>query len=107
MSVGNLPEERMSVANYLFEVSGQNHLHSKEEGGGVSDQVNHPSHYGGKDDPYEVIKVMKAWLTREEYIGALKFNIHKYLAREKKKGGQEDIKKAIWYAGELERFLKE
>jgi hypothetical protein len=25
--------------------------------------VNHSSHYGGKDNIYEVVKVMEAWLT--------------------------------------------
>jgi len=59
--------------------------------------VNHPDHYGGKDDPYEVIKVMEAWLTAEEYRGALKFNVHKYLARARKKGGLEDLQKAAKY----------
>jgi hypothetical protein len=72
----------------------------------VSESVHHPAHYGGEDDPHEVIKVMRAWLTPEEYIGALKFNIHKYLAREKKKGNSEDIAKAAWYAAELKRFVK-
>ena len=25
------------------------------------EMVNHPSHYGGKDNPYEVIKVIENW----------------------------------------------
>jgi len=67
------------------------------EGGTSEEAVNHPDHYGGADNPYEVIKVLEAWLTPEEFRGALKFNIHKYLARAKKKGGSEDIAKAQWY----------
>lgn len=72
-----------------------------------SERVNHPKHYGGADNPYEVIKVMRAWLTHEEMVGALKFNIHKYLARARDKGGSEDIAKAAWYAAYLVRFEKD
>ena len=64
------------------------------------DKINHPSHYGGEDNPYEVIKVLEAWLSYEEFIGALKFNIHKYLARAGRKNPEaylEDLKKAQWY----------
>jgi hypothetical protein len=27
----------------------------------MSDNVNHPQHYGGADNPYEAIKVIEAW----------------------------------------------
>jgi hypothetical protein len=26
-----------------------------------SDDINHPQHYGGADNPYEAIKVIEAW----------------------------------------------
>jgi len=68
--------------------------------------VHHPDHYGG-DTQYEVIKVLKAWLTYDEYCGFLKGNIIKYLARAKKKNGTEDIHKAHWYQAELDRYVKE
>ncbi|WP_283196569.1 DUF3310 domain-containing protein [Rhizobium sp. BT04] len=68
--------------------------------------VNHPSHYGGAENPYEVIKVLENWLTREEFIGALKFNIIKYQARARLKAGGEDYDKAAWYAAYLSDFLK-
>jgi len=67
----------------------------------VSEQemVDHPSHYGGKDNPYEAIKVIEAW--------GLGFNLGtvlKYIARHEKKGAPlEDLKKAAWYlAHEIE-----
>ncbi|HKZ43067.1 MAG TPA: DUF3310 domain-containing protein [Candidatus Hodarchaeales archaeon] len=69
--------------------------------------VNNPDHYGGKDNPYEVIKVLKAWLTYDEYVGFLKGNIIKYNARAKKKNGTEDYAKAAWYQRELEAYTKE
>lgn len=67
--------------------------------------VNHPDHYGGKDNPYEVVKVLENWLTREEFIGALKFNIIKYVGRANKKNGAQDYEKAAWYSAYLKDFL--
>jgi len=59
------------------------------------DAVNHPSHYGGADDPYETIKVIDAW--------GLNFalgNAVKYISRAGKKDPSktvEDLKKAEFY----------
>lgn len=72
----------------------------------AKEAVNHPAHYGGADNPYEVIKVLEHWLTPEEFVGALKFNIHKYLARANKKDGAEAIAKATWYANYLQDYLR-
>lgn len=71
------------------------------------EKVDGPAHYGGKDNPYEVIKVLRAWLTPQEYAGAMKFNIIKYTARHREKGGAEDLEKALWYQRELDRFIAE
>ena len=68
--------------------------------------VDHPAHYGGKDSTYEVIKVLENWLTHEEFVGALKFNIIKYQARARLKAGAQDYEKAAWYANYLAEFLK-
>ncbi|MBB2841420.1 UNVERIFIED_ORG: hypothetical protein GGE64_005203 [Rhizobium etli] len=57
----------------------------------MKEVVNHPAHYGGEDNPYEVIKVLENWLTREEFIGALKFNIIKYQARARLKAGSQVV----------------
>lgn len=57
--------------------------------------MNHPAHYGGKDNPYEVIKVIMAW-----DLGFCLGNAVKYIARAGKKPGAsslEDLKKARWY----------
>lgn len=75
-------------------------------GGEVPEAVDHPKHYGGADDPFEVIKVLEAWLTREEFVGAMKFNVHKYLARARKKNGAEDYAKAAWYSSRLDDYLR-
>lgn len=73
------------------------------------EKINHPSHYGGADNPYEVIKVLENWLSREEFIGALKFNVIKYQARAGKKGSETaeaDAAKAAWYANYLAAYLR-
>jgi hypothetical protein len=61
------------------------------------EMVNHPNHYGGADNPYEVIKVCEAWgLDKDAYI----FNVVKYVARAGKKDPAkelEDLKKAAFY----------
>lgn len=69
--------------------------------------VNHPAHYGG-DTTYETIKVLRAWLTPEQYAGFLLGNSLKYLSRVgKKSDAVEDASKAKWYAEAYIQFLKE
>jgi hypothetical protein len=59
----------------------------------MSELVNHPNHYGGEDNPYEVIKVIEAW--------DLNFNLGntvKYIARCGKKDiPVQELMKARWY----------
>lgn len=73
---------------------------------GKSDQVNHPLHYGGEINPYEVIKVFEAQCTPEEVIGGYKFMVMKYNARHRLKGGLEDLKKAQFYQNRLVAFIE-
>jgi Protein of unknwon function (DUF3310) len=57
--------------------------------------VNHPEHYGGESNPYEVIKVIEA-LEMDFHLG----NTFKYIARAGKKGTDkelQDLEKALWY----------
>ena len=58
-----------------------------------NDLVNHPNHYGGKNNPYETIKVIENW--------KLNFNLGnaiKYLARaDHKENKLQDLEKAKWY----------
>jgi len=63
--------------------------------------VDHPAHYGGKDDPYEAIKVIEAW-GLDFHLG----NAVKYIARAGKKNPDteiEDLRKAVWY---INRFIE-
>lgn len=56
-------------------------------------KVDHPDHYGGKDNPYEAIRVIEAW-GLNFHLG----NVVKYISRAGKKGeGLEDLEKALWY----------
>jgi len=69
----------------------------------LKEMVNHPSHYGGAENVYEVIKVCEAWeLHQDAYL----FNVVKYVARAGKKDPLkelEDLKKAAFY---LDRRIK-
>ena len=68
----------------------------------MSDNVNHPKHYGGNG--IECIDSLRAQMTDEAYRGFLKGNVLKYLWREQQKGGIESLLKAQWYLNELIRF---
>jgi len=70
--------------------------------------VHHPSHYGGADNMYETIKVLEARLTREEFIGAMKFQVYKYNDRALHKGNEiEDYEKGLFYQNRLVQRAKE
>jgi hypothetical protein len=72
----------------------------------MTDNVNHPAHYGkGADDPYEHIRIMENTLTPDEFVGAMKFNISKYMHRERMKNGIEDLPKDQWYMNRLVEYL--
>ena len=61
----------------------------------MSEQVNHPTHYGGSENPYEAIKVINAW-----NLGFELGNAVKYISRAGKKNPEkeiEDLEKSIWY----------
>ena len=55
------------------------------------EKVNHPDHYGGEDNPMEVIKIIEHYK-----LGFRTGNVVKYVLREGKKNGLEDLKKARW-----------
>ena len=60
-----------------------------------NEYIDHPQHYGGEDNPYEVIKVVEA-LEMDFHLG----NVFKYIARAGKKETDkelQDLKKALWY----------
>lgn len=63
--------------------------------------VEHPNHYN--NGSFEVIDVVKDWLTDDEFLGFIKGNVIKYVAREKHKNGLEDLKKARFY---LDWYIK-
>jgi hypothetical protein len=68
--------------------------------------VNHPDHYGGKENQYEVVKVCENWgLDKDAYL----FNVVKYVARAGKKNPEkelEDLTKALWYLNRKIENLK-
>ena len=61
----------------------------------MTEQVNHPQHYGGEDNLYEAIKVIEAW-DLDFHLG----NTVKYISRAGKKDIDkelQDLNKALWY----------
>jgi hypothetical protein len=59
----------------------------------INNQVIHPTHYGGKDNPYEAIKVIEAW-----EVGFNLGNTLKYISRAGKKDNIiQDLEKALFY----------
>lgn len=64
----------------------------------MKETIDHPDHYGGKNNPYEAIKIIEA-----HELGFCLGNTIKYILRAKHKGNElEDLKKAKWY---LEREI--
>lgn len=61
----------------------------------TDDMVNHPPHY--KQGGVECIDAIRAALTPEEFRGYCKGNALKYVWRELHKGGNESMRKAVWY----------
>lgn len=59
----------------------------------MSEAVNHPKHYGGKDNPLEVINIINHYKLNFE-LG----NLIKYVLRADSKGNRkQDLQKALWY----------
>jgi hypothetical protein len=61
-----------------------------------------PYHY--KTGGIETIDIVKAKLSKPEFLGFCKGNIIKYVTRANYKNGLEDYKKAQWY---LDKLIKE
>ena len=58
------------------------------------EEVDGPSHYGGKENPYEAIKIIEAW-----NLGFNLGNAVKYILRAGRKGNRvTDLKKSIWFS---------
>ena len=67
----------------------------------MNEQVNHPLHYGGAENPYEAIKIVEAC-----GLGFNSGNAVKYILRAGKKEPDkhiQDLEKACWY---IDREIK-
>jgi|TARA_R100000656_G_scaffold120256_1_gene94433 hypothetical protein len=71
----------------------------------MSENVYKPKHYTKGN--IECIDAIKASMKKEEFCGALKFNVMKYLWRYKDKNGLEDLLKAEFYLLKLIKEEKE
>ncbi len=96
LSMGLVPEDKSLLVNIIDTAGEPNVLNEIDFD---NSKVHHPKHYGGKDNPYEAIKIIEAY-NMDFATG----NVLKYLLRYKKKNGMEDLRKAQWY---LERLIKQ
>lgn len=83
------PEEEAMIDDLMIEA---------HEVGIEPDMVNHPPHYTNGD--IQCIDAMRAQTTPEEFRGHCKMNAVKYIWRERAKGGDQSLEKAIWYLRE-------
>lgn len=67
-------------------------------------KIKHPDYYANKQ--IEVIDYIKDTLTEEEYIGFCIGNVIKYISRWRKKGGVNDLKKALYYLNNAVKISK-
>jgi len=68
-----------------------------------------PEHYGGKDNPYEVIKVIDAWGLQASFniANAVKYLSRMFLGKKSNMGMLQDLHKAKTYIEfEIERIEK-
>ena len=68
-----------------------------EENSENEDNVNSPNRYKLAGLDVEVIDVIRASMSPEEFKGYCKGNVIKYVTRENKKNGMEDLRKAKKY----------
>lgn len=61
----------------------------------MNDEVNHPEHY--TQGKIECIEAIRSALTPEEFCGYCKGAAIKYIWRERIKGQDVSLEKAIWY----------
>tara|TARA_R110000868_G_scaffold50875_3_gene161994 strand:- start:7076 stop:7519 length:444 start_codon:yes stop_codon:yes gene_type:complete len=59
----------------------------------TKEMVNHPAHYGGGDNPLEVIKIIDHYNLPFSLANTIKY----ILRSDKKANKLEDLKKAAWY----------
>lgn len=63
----------------------------------MMEEVNHPSYYGGKDDPYECAKVLEAWGLDNDWYLATAIAYMCRAGRKDPESYARDILKAKWF----------
>ena len=85
----------MYASEQYFLPTLQGHKREEKE----EDLVNNPTHYNRHG--IECIQAIRAALSDEQFRGACKANVIKYIWRENYKNQDEDLKKALWYLNKL------
>lgn len=69
------------------------------------DMVDHPAHYADSCS-MECIDAMVIAFGVDEVISHCKITAFKYLWRHKHKGGEEDVRKALWYLDKAKDLMR-
>lgn len=88
-------EMKQIVESIKSEYLTRENQNAKNEESQSEDVVNHPSHY--ETGKFECIDVMVEALGVDAVRDFCICNAFKYIYRHKRKNGDEDVKKAIWY----------
>lgn len=88
-------KKRLIDFAYAFLAERDKAVNKEEEKRNPVDMVNNPPHYNAGS--VECIEAIRSALTEEEFRGYCKGNALKYVWREKHKGQDESLEKAIWY----------
>lgn len=71
----------------------------------TADMVNSPAHYAGSCS-MECIDAMVIAFGASEVISHCKITAFKYLWRHRHKGGEEDVRKALWYLNKAKAMMQ-
>lgn len=99
-------ERRAGVVKTKAEVIKNRYRTPSTPPGNKKETVDHPAHYGGRENIYEHVKVMKAWGLVEN---AFLYQCTKYIVRAGKKSKEtlvEDLEKAAWYLKRAIEYAK-
>lgn len=96
---GKLPKEHV-IYNSIIEL-----IKDNLDDPTVLQDVKEPPYYNKYPPHLQPIHVLRSWFTDEQWSACMKFNVTKYIARYKDKGGIQDLKKAKTYM-EWERMQR-
>lgn len=81
--------------NHFTPIENENMIENSVRQGQLKEEINHPDRY--KSGKFECIDVMLDVFGKEAVMHFCLLNAFKYIWRAEKKGGIQDVEKAVWY----------